>query len=152
MLVWFLLLIHQPRGDVQEHSFGVVPLKKDHDGEWQVLLIQHRGALHWGFPKGHAEDREGQYQAACRELQEETGLFIVKLLFPQPLQEKYRFMSQGQHIFKTVSYYVALVEGDLHLQQEEVAASKWVPLSQASSHLTFPQGKHLSRKVLDLLK
>jgi hypothetical protein len=38
------------------------------------------------------------------------------------------------------------------LQEEEIAASKWVPLTKAASHLTFPQGKDLSKKVLSLLR
>ncbi len=134
-----------------ESSFGIIPLKKDEFGEWQVLLIQHHPHSHWSFPKGHAENQESFLEAACRELHEETGLTVVELLFQAPLFEEYQFRLHGQLIFKTVSYYVASVEGTLKLQEEEISASKWVSLKEAESHLTFPQGKNIAKKVLNLL-
>ena len=40
----------------------------------QVLLIRHKNGGHWGFPKGHVEDRETEEETARREIWEETGL------------------------------------------------------------------------------
>jgi ADP-ribose pyrophosphatase YjhB (NUDIX family) len=42
------------------------------DGE-EVLLVRHR-LLGWSCPGGHVEGDETPFEAACRELHEETGL------------------------------------------------------------------------------
>lgn len=133
------------------HSFGVIPLRRNNCGQWEVLLIQHRHGLHWSFPKGHAEIGEDPIQTAFRELLEETGLSVVSLLTPAIFSENYQFISKGQLVSKTVGYYVALVEGTLRLQFEEVLASKWVLLAEAPASLSFPESQHLCLKVLAIL-
>jgi 8-oxo-dGTP pyrophosphatase MutT (NUDIX family) len=137
---------------VVEYSFGIIPMRRSAAGVWEILLIQHRYSLHWSFPKGHAELGEDPFQTACRELSEETGLSFVKLLNPYPLVEHYHFVSRGIPISKTVSYFLALVEGQITLQEREVVACKWVPLLDAPAHLTFPQAKRISLEAYSLLK
>lgn len=135
---------------VQEASFGIIPLRKV-SGIWQVLLVQlHAG--HWGFPKGHANPNESPIQTATREMQEETNLKIVKMLSDTSFQESYHFKAKGKLIDKTVTYFIAEVEGDVVLQSIEVAASKWVPLDEAEKHITFPEAKNVCRKVLEIMK
>ena len=63
---------------INDASFGVIPFKKI-KGVWHVFLICHHDG-HWGFPKGHPEGEETSIQAAERELFEETGLKISKLV------------------------------------------------------------------------
>lgn len=135
-----------------EYSFGIIPVRKTKHAGWEVLLIQHRHSLHWSFPKGHAEAGEEPFQTACRELSEETGLTFVKLIAPTPLVEHYKFLSRGKLIFKTVTYFIALVEGSIALQAKEVVDHKWVPLADASDHLTFSEAKRLSSEAYSLLK
>lgn len=127
-------------------------MRRSDAGIWEVLLIQHRHSLHWSFPKGHAEPGEDPFQTACRELSEETGLSFVKLLTPSPLVEHYHFVSRGNSIFKTVSYFIALVEGSIALQAKEVVDYKWVPLVEAPVHLTFPEAKRISCEAYSLLQ
>jgi 8-oxo-dGTP pyrophosphatase MutT (NUDIX family) len=128
-----------------EASYGVIPLRNK-EGIWQVLLIQHQ-AGHWGFPKGHAERKEQPKQAATRELLEETGLTIVCYLSEQPLIEAYQFFSRGKRIEKTVTYFLAKVEGELKLQCEEIKDAKWIPLSEAVNHLTFSVSKAVCQRA-----
>lgn len=134
---------------LDEHSFGIVPLMKVRN-EWQVLLIQH-GVGHWGFPKGHANENEIPLHAAERELQEETGLHVVRLFTEEGLEESYRFTRQGRPIRKSVTYFVAEVAGDICLQIEEIQAAKWVPLKEAELHLTFPSAKSICSHASDLV-
>lgn len=133
-----------------EASYGVIPLCNK-EGIWHVLLIQQH-AGHWGFPKGHAERKEQPQQAARRELLEETGLVILCYLTEQPLIEAYQFFSRGKRIEKTVTYFLAEVAGELKLQCEEVKAAKWIPLSDAAEHLTFPVSKAVCQRAAQLLK
>ena len=86
-------------------SYGVVPLRF-RKGQWQVFLVQlHAG--HWGFPKGHPEVGELPLKAATRELLEETGLHIKKVLFTNTPEENYFFYFQGEQISKKVIYFIA---------------------------------------------
>jgi bis(5'-nucleosidyl)-tetraphosphatase len=135
---------------VDEISFGIIPLKKV-EKEWHVLLINHKKGSFWAFPKGHSEKGETPRQAAERELFEETGLFVKKLLAEQTLSESYHFTRGKQLIHKTVVYFLAEVEGHVHLQVEEIYDSQWVKLSDAESHVTFPQAKAVIKQAVSLV-
>lgn len=63
-----------------EYSFGVIPIRFFGTPDRSTLkacFVCHTDGKHWGFPKGHAEEKEGPQEAAERELVEETGLGIV---------------------------------------------------------------------------
>jgi 8-oxo-dGTP pyrophosphatase MutT (NUDIX family) len=135
----------------QEHSCGVVPLKKEGSNIY-VLLIVHKGGKHWGFPKGHKDPGESDQQTAERELREETGLVISRFLSKKPYIETYTFYKFHQKIHKKVSYFPAFVEGDLVLQLDEIIDSRWILIDQAEQHLTFKEAKEICNKVITLLQ
>lgn len=135
---------------MKDHSFGIIPAKKNRAGKWEFLVIQHH-AGHWGFPKGHAEVGEKPLEAASRELFEETGLSIVELLASAPLSESYVFTERGKIIFKTVDYFLAQVQGRVVLQAAELSAYKWVLADEAAALSTFPAAKKLSQEAYLLL-
>lgn len=132
-----------------ETSYGVIPVMYK-DQIPYLLLIQHHSGF-WGFPKGHKEKNETDLEAASRELKEETGLDLIKLIHDEPFTENYRFRHKGQPISKKVLYYLAHVEGNLTVQQEEVKDAKWVPVTQAEAFATYSEGKALVRKVIQFL-
>lgn len=123
-------------------SFGIVPFVND-NGTWKVLLILHREGNHWGFPKGKANPKETSLESATRELKEETGLTVAKVLFEKPLKEQYQFRRKKQFILKIVHYFPALVEGALQLQEEEIRDAKWMTISDATAQLTFREARHV---------
>lgn len=135
----------------QEESFGVIPLKKE-KGAWKVLLIQHRKGRYWGFPKGHAEEGESPKEAAFRELLEETNLKLAKPLQEEPLSEKYIFQKAGQKVEKTVLYFIAEVEGDVKLQENEIYAAQWVFFPECFDTVTHKEGKEILSRVAKILK
>lgn len=135
---------------MKDASYGIIPLSKA-NGRWEALLVQlHEG--HWGFPKGHADLGETPLQAAQRELQEETGLKVQRLLSETPLVESYFFTRNHKTIFKTVSYFFAEVFGKLHTQPEEIKAAKWVPIERVDNELTFPLSVSAGSQAAKLLK
>ncbi len=136
---------------MQESSFGIIPLQKQEE-VWTVLLILHRGGRHWAFPKGRSNIGETPLESAKRELQEETGLEVEKLLQETPLVEQYEFRRKGQTIVKTVQYFPALVKGEVRLQPEEIQDAKWVLLKEAAHHLTFQETKEMCRILITQLK
>lgn len=133
-----------------EHSYGIVPLKKKGD-DWNVLIVQlHAG--HWGFPKGHPDPHETPLETAQRELFEETGLTISKLLTDQTLEESYFFKVKGDLIHKKVTYFIAQVHGQVKIMEEEIRDYKWVPLSEAVNYVTFDQAKTICREAARRVK
>lgn len=133
-----------------EQSYGIIPLKK-RGGEWDVLLVQLY-AGHWGFPKGHPEPHETPLETAQRELFEETGLTINKILIDQTLEEVYFYKLQGNLIHKKVIYYIAQVQGRVKKMSEEIQNTQWVSLATAAQLVTFDQAKSICLKVNQLLR
>jgi bis(5'-nucleosidyl)-tetraphosphatase len=127
---------------IKVESFGIVPFLNE-NGTWKVLLILHREGNHWGFPKGKANPGEIPLAAASRELKEETGLSVLKVLREDPLTEQYQFRRKKQLIIKTVQYFPALVEGALQLQEEEIREAKWLTIQEAMQQLTFREARHI---------
>jgi bis(5'-nucleosidyl)-tetraphosphatase len=132
---------------VQEASFGIIPLEQV-EGIWKVLLILHKGGRHWAFPKGRSNPGETPLESARRELKEETGLDIEKLLQEEPLTERYEFRRKGEIVIKTVQYFPAVVSGTVRLQPEEIQDAKWVLLKEAVRHLTFREAKEMCRMLV----
>jgi bis(5'-nucleosidyl)-tetraphosphatase len=133
-----------------EHSYGIIPIQKI-ENEWRLLLVQHASAHYWGLPKGHAEKGETPQQTAVRELKEETNLIVSSFISDSPLEEKYFFRWNGEMISKTVWYYIALVEGTIQLQFEEVSASKWVPLASAAEFITYEADRSVCQEALKII-
>lgn len=127
-----------------EYCYGIIPLR-EFKGEWRVLIIR-RTEGHWEFPKGHAEPGETHFETAKRELKEETGLDIEKVLVTDPLQERYTYDKEGKEQPKTVVFFLAIVTGKVVLQEEEVISYYWSPIDQAEQVVTYPTAKSLCRK------
>lgn len=135
---------------INETSFGIIPLKAL-NGIWNVFLVRLRSGNHWSFPKGRPNKGEAPKETAERELFEETGLRPRHFITEEPLLEKYLFTRNGEQISKVVTYFVAEVEGEVILQQEEVSEGKWVPLSEASQHITHSESKNVCNQLIKLL-
>ncbi len=134
----------------KDSSYGIVPLRKRGE-KIELFLIRHQSG-HWGFPKGHAEAGEGPEEAAARELREETGLELVRLVASNPFHESYFFTHQGEKIHKTVVYFLAEVSGEVVLESEELIDGRWLALSEAESLMTYPEGKRICREVVQFLR
>jgi bis(5'-nucleosidyl)-tetraphosphatase len=131
-----------------EESCGILALSRS-GKEWQTLLLLHRAGEFWGFPKGHRNADEGREEAAIRELEEETGLKVTRILDHQPLIERYRFKRGSQFIEKTVYFFPALVEGVLRLEQKEILDGKWVTFNESLTLLTFEESREICRELID---
>ena len=136
---------------IRDASFGIIPLSEI-EGEWKVLLIFHRNGNHWGFPKGHKDGNETDFQAACRELMEETGLQVYACLKEDPFVEKFKFRRMKDWIEKTVSYFPAVVTGTIKIQPEEIREARWFTFDQALKRLTFEEARSICRQVREMIQ
>ena len=64
---------------IKEKSCGAVIFRIVNGLRQYFLLLNKKNNAqgHWGFPKGHIEGTENEFEAAAREVFEETGLYIV---------------------------------------------------------------------------
>lgn len=132
-----------------DRSYGIIPVRKVQE-EWEFLLVKHLGG-HWSFPKGHPEGDESPKQAATRELLEETAL-QVKQFFPKyPFKEEYSFFHNKEKINKTVLYYLAEVQGEAKLQEEELLDLRWLAYSESCQQLSFPRSVQICRQAHQFL-
>ncbi len=101
-----------------------------------------RGRLLWSLPKGHIEDGETAEQAAVREVEEETG--IAGVILGELGTIDFWFVADGRRIHKTVQHYLMrAVGGKLSDADIEVTEVAWVPLTQISSQLAYPDERGL---------
>jgi 8-oxo-dGTP pyrophosphatase MutT (NUDIX family) len=133
-----------------DQSYGIVPLRKE-GNRWLVFVVRHRGG-HWTLPKGHPEGTESALECAKRELFEETGLSLVKLLSEEPLIETYQFSSRGRPVHKTVHYFIAEVSGIIRIQRDELQDGRWVDLDKAHEVVSYAQMKLLLNSVIEKLQ
>lgn len=136
---------------IKDASFGIIPLMLI-DGVWKFLLIHHKNGNHWGFPKGHKDGNETDFQAACRELLEETGVQVHTCLRESPFVEKFSFRRKGSWIEKTVSYFPAIVTGDIVIQPAEIRNAGWFSFSEACIRLTFAEAKSICEQARRLVQ
>lgn len=115
---------------------GVIYRTVGNTREYFVLLNKKNDAKgHWGFPKGHTEPGENEYETAAREIFEETGLYVV---FSGSLRVVSHY-NPKPYIEKDAVYFVATVRDNqiVKLQKEEVADYRWCTYSEAKALLTF---------------
>ncbi|EPP34852.1 NUDIX domain protein [Chlamydia ibidis] len=132
-----------------EYSFGIIPVKFFGTPDRSTLkacFICHTHGKHWGFPKGHAEDKEGPQEAAERELVEETGLSVVNF-FPKVLVESYSFNDNEIFIRKEVTYFLAEVKGDVHADPEEILEWQWLSFQEGLRLLSFPEIREVASEA-----
>lgn len=138
----------------QDYSYGVIPIHKKADGEWEVLLLNQisvRRDIYWTFPKGHPDEGENKEETALRELKEESGLVAI-LDITRTFDQSYSFKHGDILVEKTVSYFVGEVsDTDITIQPDEVKEAKWCTLAEAYQTLSHDQSKQTLRAVEDYL-
>lgn len=120
-----------------EKSCGAVIFRSGDAGREYLLVLNKKDNAkgHWGFPKGHTETGENEYETAAREIFEETGLLVVFCMDAR-LVSNY---NPKPDVNKDAVYFLATPRNvqEVHLQAEEVAEYKWCSPEEARTLLTF---------------
>lgn len=106
----------------KEKSCGIMVFKDD-----SVLLVHHNKG-HWGFPKGHVEKDETEFETALREVKEETNI-DAKILGDFRHVVTY---SPKPNTIKDVVFFIGeALSFDLKPQIEEASEVKYVSINEA---------------------
>lgn len=110
----------------------------------KYLLIKNKRSAHWGFPKGHVEDGESDFETARREILEETGLTVEFLPF---FSAKSEYSIQGR-VEKTVTIFIAkCISDQLKIQEEEIDDAVWCSYEKAITMLKFDNDRSILRQA-----
>lgn len=109
------------------------------DGRPCFGLIRPRNRHYWTLPKGTLEPGEMPADAACREVQEETGA-AVRILSPlQPFEYQFRSTrGGGPHLVLkgVVLYLMRVLAHGKPSAHEEIAEVAWLPFNEALARLS----------------
>jgi 8-oxo-dGTP diphosphatase len=120
------------------HAAGGIVVRRTSDGVARVAVVWRSGRGDWTFPKGKLDPGETYEQAACREVEEETGFVCTLLRFVGTTEYQHR---KGRP--KVVAYFLmAPTSGDF-ASNEEVDELTWCTVPEAERLLTWDRDRDL---------
>jgi bis(5'-nucleosidyl)-tetraphosphatase len=126
-----------------EKSCGVVIFRREND-KIEYLIIRQKNDSHWGFPKGHVEERETERETAIREVKEETGLSINIM---DNFRVKDKYFINGNTMKEVIFFLGKAVDNSVNMQYEEISDYKWADGSSAMQLLTYESSKKILYKA-----
>ena len=120
-----------------EKSCGAV-IYRNNGTEIEYLLVFNKkiGANgHWGFPKGHREGTENEYETAQREIFEEIGISVVFCGNTKAVST----YSPKEGVTKDAVYFLATPKKNqnIKIQRSEISEYAWCSPERARVLLTY---------------
>ena len=100
----------------------------------------------YGFPKGHVEGGETEYETAKRELKEETGV-EAEIIDGFRRQIEYKLPGKTDVIKQSVYFIGKCTAFQITPQASEVSEAVFVPLSTALELLTFESTREILKEA-----
>lgn len=112
-------------------SAGIIVFRRTREGI--KFLILYHGRNYWNFPKGKIEAMEQSWQAALREVKEETGLKPneLRLIGNFKTQERFMYQRGEEKIFKIVILYLAETRQPRIIVSDEHEGYGWFTYHEA---------------------
>lgn len=111
-------------------SCGAIVYRRGECG-LEFLILNEQNSEKWGFPKGHMERGESEFDTACREIFEEAG-FRPTLQTDFREEIHYRISAAGE---KSVVYFLSEYDGPIRIRQSEISAYTWITWENARQYL-----------------
>ena len=125
----------------QEFSAGFI-LFREVEGEAVFLLLDY--GKHWDYAKGHLEEGETAWQAAVRELREETGIRQVDRVTKFQRDMHYVFFSPRKgRVHKTVTYFLGRTRTEEVKISDEHRGYAWLGFEEAMGRLTYDNAREV---------
>jgi len=137
-------------GRIPIESFVVsVYVCKKEDDRGRYLLLKRKSKYMYGLwqqVSGKIKKGETGWQAAIREIKEETGL-VPESLYSADVVES--FYEANQNCVNIIPVFVAFVGGDSKVVlSSEHSEYKWLAAEEAIEHVSFP----LQKMAIDLIE
>lgn len=133
---------------LKEKNNRIKRKKRKFNKRYLFLLIKQKNGEHWGYPKGHIESHEKPINAAVREVYEEVGINVNKLL-DFKIKSKYKV----NFIDKEVIYFLSILKDkDYKIQKEEIIKAYWLSFKKAKKKITYKNDKKILKEVKVFLK
>lgn len=138
---------------MSEVYFVVVLIVRPHNGSHQLLMgcrasEKYMGGT-WQLISGGIEPGETAWQAAIREMHEETGLSPREFYRLSTLT---RFYRPDNDSLNTAPMFCAMIEADAALQlNSEHTAFEWVNIDQAESRVMWPSDREALHEVRTII-
>lgn len=131
-----------------EKSCGAVVFTRENGAVRYCVIRQTNGD--YGFPKGHMERGETEWQTALREISEEVGLHVTRV---SDFREQLHYaLPRRPGYTKNAVYFLAEFAGQTpHRQPEEVTDVRLMTYEQAMQTIVFPDLKAILEKANHLL-
>jgi bis(5'-nucleosidyl)-tetraphosphatase len=137
-----LIIVSMPK---LERSAGFVLFRSDESAPGgRVFLLLDYGR-HWDYAKGHVEPGESDYDAAVRELREETGIADPVRVGQFAHEIEYYFRGKNGMIRKQVVFFIGQTKQDQVVISHEHVGYLFLPFETALSKLTYPSAKAVLR-------
>ncbi|MBI3046160.1 MAG: NUDIX domain-containing protein [Candidatus Harrisonbacteria bacterium] len=141
----------------REISAGIIIYKREKDRDGKVdtkYLLLYHGRGYWNFPKGKLEAGERGYDAALREVTEETGISprLLRVVRDFKMTDKYIYQWEGQKIFKIVIFFLAqATKPEIKLSYEHEGYG-WFLHNDAQKLLKHRNSKSILKNAHDYLR
>ncbi|MDP3999556.1 MAG: NUDIX domain-containing protein [bacterium] len=141
----------------REISAGIIIYKKEKDRDGKIepkYLMLYHGGGYWNFPKGKLEQDERSFNAALREVGEETGIPAGSLRMAPNFRvtDKYIYQREGQKIFKIVIFFLAQTSQSEIKVSFEHEGYAWFPYRDALKHTSHKNIKIILKRANDFLR
>ena len=123
-----------------EKSCGFV-VYRESEGVREYLLVSALNGK-YGFPKGHVERGETEYETAVRELKEETNL-EVRFVDGFRRQIEYKLPKKRGVVKRCVYFLGEYTEGELIRQEEEILDAVFVTFEKAMAMIPFENARSI---------
>lgn len=135
---------------------GVIGLPINKSGQMLIALRndpQHPKFHHkWHLPGGEMEFGELPETTLKREIKEELGV-IPKILFPYPIAKTKTWQLNNTHYHLTyICYLISLNPNSIRLNDQEIAAIKWIKPNQITNYPVIPPTAEIIHKAQKIHK
>ena len=118
----------------------------------EALLIRRNGV--WDLPKGKLEENESIEECAVREVEEETGVYPLRLVEPL-CSTVHTYSEKKELIEKTTYWYLMMAQNESAHQkvspqlEEGITEVAWEPLVNALEMVHYDNLKEVMKKVIE---
>ena len=130
---------------IYEKSCGFVAYTEKDGARLYLIIRSSNGDC--GFPKGHMENGETEYETAIRELKEETNAEVEII---DGFRRQIEYKLPNKDVIKRSVYFLGkCTSQDFIPQDSEVSEVLLVPLKRAIELLTFDDTKRIIKEADD---